>query len=58
MLKFKECPRCQGDLHLAEDPFGRYMSCMQYGYLRDLEQTDRESERVAATPQEAEREAA
>lgn len=58
MIKFKECPRCQGDLYLAEDAFGRYVSCMQCGYLRDLEQSARESNPVAAIPHEAEREAA
>ena len=58
MIKFKECPRCQGDLYLAEDPFGKYLSCMQCGYLRDLEQPARESEAVAASHQEADREAA
>ena len=58
MITFKECPRCQGDLYLSEDPFGGYLSCMQCGYLRDLEQLAREPEPVAATPQEAERDAA
>ena len=58
MIKFKECPRCQGDLYLAEDVFGRYVSCMQCGYLRDLEQAARESDPVGAIPHEAEREAA
>ncbi len=56
MIKFKECPRCQGDLYLAEDAFGRFLSCMQCGYLRDLEQPAREP--VAATLQETERKAA
>ena len=58
MIKFKECPRCQGDLYLAEDAFGRYLSCMQCGYLRDLEQPARDSELVAATPRQAAQEAA
>ena len=58
MIKFTECPRCQGDLYLSEDPFGRYLSCMQCRYLRDFEQPAREPEAVAAAPQEAEREAA
>ena len=58
MIKFKECPRCQGDLYIAEDSFGKFLSCMQCGYLHDLEQPARELEPVAATHQEAEREAA
>ena len=36
MIKFKVCPRCQGDLYLKEDIFGRYLSCLQCGYLRDV----------------------
>lgn len=58
MIKFKGCPRCQGDLYVAEDPFGRYWSCMQCGYLRDLEQPALESAPVAANTQELEREVA
>ena len=37
MIKFKVCPRCQGDLYLKEDIFGRYLSCLQCGYLRDVQ---------------------
>ena len=36
MIKFKVCPRCQGDLYLSEDIFGKYFSCMQCGYLKDI----------------------
>ena len=58
MIKFKECPRCQGDLYLTEDAFGRFLSCMQCGYLRDLEQPAREPAPVAAIPRQAKRQAA
>lgn len=37
MIKFKVCPRCRGDLYLAEDVFGKYLSCLQCGYLKDVE---------------------
>ena len=37
MIKFKVCPKCQGDLYLREDIFGKYLSCMQCGYFKDLE---------------------
>ena len=37
MIKFKLCPRCHGDLYLGEDIFGMYYSCLQCGYLRDVE---------------------
>ena len=36
MIKFKVCPKCQGDLYLKEDIFGKYLSCLQCGYLRDV----------------------
>ena len=36
MMYFKGCPKCQGDLYLREDMHGKYVSCMQCGYLRDL----------------------
>ena len=38
MIKFKICPRCRGDLYLTQDIFGRYLSCLQCGYLRDLKE--------------------
>ncbi len=37
MIKFKVCPKCHGDLYLREDIFGKYFSCMQCGYLKDLD---------------------
>ncbi|HJN87522.1 MAG: hypothetical protein QF714_09545 [Dehalococcoidia bacterium] len=36
MIEFKVCPRCRGDLYRAEDMYGKYLSCFQCGYLRDL----------------------
>ena len=36
MIHFKECPKCHGDLFTREDIHGRYVSCFQCGYLRDL----------------------
>ena len=35
MMYFKECPKCHGDLIAGEDVHGRYLSCIQCGYLRD-----------------------
>jgi DNA-directed RNA polymerase subunit M/transcription elongation factor TFIIS len=70
IIKFKECPRCQGDLYITEDGFGRYLSCLQCGYLRDLAQplldsqldsqmkSRLDSAPAAATLQEAELEVA
>ena len=36
MLKLKGCPKCQGALNLASDMYGRYISCLQCGFSRDL----------------------
>ncbi len=36
MIKLKACPKCHGDLYLERDQYGRYMSCLQCGYLREL----------------------
>jgi len=36
MINFKGCPKCRGDIHVAEDIFGKYLSCLQCGYLKDL----------------------
>ena len=53
MIKFKVCPRCHGDLYLNEDVFGKYLNCLQCGYMKDSEApapTRKETERkMAAT---------
>ena len=36
MIKFRDCPRCKGDLYLSQDVYGKFYSCMQCGYLRDV----------------------
>jgi len=38
MIYFKDCPRCHGDLYLKEDSFSKYLSCLQCGYLKDIEE--------------------
>ena len=30
------CPKCQGDLFQKEDVYGKYLSCLQCGYLKDF----------------------
>lgn len=29
----KECPRCHGDLREESDIYGRYVACVQCGYI-------------------------
>ena len=36
MIKLKACPKCHGDLNLERDQYGRYLSCLQCGYLMEL----------------------
>ena len=36
-LKFKACPKCQGDLQLRRDPYGMFVNCIQCGLQRDLD---------------------
>ncbi|HEU0022605.1 MAG TPA: hypothetical protein VFR55_13170 [Dehalococcoidia bacterium] len=36
MIWLKECPKCQGDLILDQDHYGRFKTCVQCGYLRDV----------------------
>ena len=35
MLYVKACPRCQGDVELGSDMYGRYLACLQCGYMID-----------------------
>ncbi len=37
-LFLKGCPRCGGDLSLTRDIHGRYISCLQCGLLKDIEE--------------------
>ncbi len=36
-LKFKACPKCQGDLQLKRDIYGMFINCLQCGLQRDLD---------------------
>ena len=65
MIKLKGCPKCHGDLYLETDRYGRYMTCLQCGYLMELpRELPRElpgtslSKQSQRTPAEAERLAA
>ena len=55
MIHFKVCPRCHGDLYLTQDVFGKYVSCLQCGYLKDILEPrspnlEQEKEAVGAGP--------
>ena len=36
MVWLKGCPKCKGDLFLDGDSYGKFQSCIQCGYIRDL----------------------
>ncbi len=36
MLLLKTCPRCRGDLQEKSDVNGRFLSCVQCGFMKDL----------------------
>ena len=42
MVGFKACPRCHGDIVVHIDVSGRYMSCLQCGFQRDVEEKYRQ----------------
>ena len=33
MLYFGACPRCHGDVKYESDVYGRYLECLQCGFL-------------------------
>jgi len=53
MLKLKGCPKCQGALNLASDMYGRYISCLQCGFSRDLPDVQPQAAVAAPAAQEA-----
>jgi len=40
MMILKGCPRCKGDVYLRKDIEGPYLSCMQCGYMKDVDGED------------------
>jgi hypothetical protein len=43
MVWLKACPKCKGDLFLDEDHYGKFKSCVQCGYIRDLVEASQET---------------
>ncbi len=33
MIYFKSCPRCSGDRTVADDHYGKYLSCLHCGHV-------------------------
>lgn len=36
VVKYRACPRCQGDLHYNKDMYGEYEECLQCGHFVDV----------------------
>lgn len=37
MIFFNACPKCRGDLTIGQDSYGSFVSCLQCGFMRDIE---------------------
>ena len=37
MVYLKSCPKCLGDLTMSQDAYGTFISCLQCGFMRDIE---------------------
>ena len=37
MIYFNACPKCHGDLTLSQDGYGAFVSCLQCGFMRDID---------------------
>ena len=35
-IYLKQCPRCNGDVGVGSDQYGRYLHCLQCGYMSDI----------------------
>jgi hypothetical protein len=55
MVWLKACPRCRGDLFLDSDHYGKFRTCVQCGYSRDLAEVGPadQSPRLAASNHES-----
>lgn len=37
MIYFNACPKCHGDLMMNQDGYGSFVSCLQCGFMRDID---------------------
>lgn len=52
LIRFKRCPRCNGDLFVDWDEHGRYVECLQCGYLCDLRSQSNVEQQLAEEEKE------
>ena len=49
MVYLKACPKCLGDLTVARDGYGIFFSCLQCGFMRDIDVKGNPNPAVAQT---------
>ena len=49
MVYLKSCPKCLGDLTVGQDAYGTFISCLQCGFMRDID-VERTSKVVSKAP--------
>ncbi len=37
MVYLRSCPKCLGDLTMGQDMYGSFISCLQCGFMRDVD---------------------
>ena len=50
MYWFKQCPRCSGDLVVENDQYGIFVSCMQCGMCKDVDNEQIDPSQICLDP--------
>ena len=50
MIYFNACPKCHGDLTMNQDGYGAFVSCLQCGFMRDIDTKLASRPKPRATP--------
>ena len=50
MIYFNACPKCHGDLTMGRDSYGSFVSCLQCGFMRDIDVKPSKAKAPAVTP--------
>ena len=48
VVYYKACPRCQGDMHKAQDVYGHYKECLQCGYILNIDHESKKRDYASA----------
>jgi hypothetical protein len=50
MFWFKRCPRCSGDLYEETDLYGKFITCMQCGFSKDVSEKLADPSSISVDP--------